>query len=776
VSGFSISITMEALTLAEAKNKRAHIRASATRLKNFLETFNVSQGTRHDVTERKQKLAELWNQFEAIQSRIESLENAETAVIDKDTLLEQQIQQRASFENPYFSLMSRYEAVLEQFNQLEIPAMSNIESNHTFQSRETHIKLPKIDLPVFSGAYEDWYSYQDTFEKLIHMNSRLTEIEKFHYLRSSLKDKAAEIVKSIETTTDNYHDAWTAVKERYDNKRWIIQKHVRAIFDVPTLNKENHVALRELLDTILKHLRALKALKRPTESWDDLIVHIIVSKLDVVTTKAWETSLIDTNVPDLKTLTDFLAKRCQALESIHSRCHNDKLNIPFQKSVGKSKGLNAVTNVATANLSCHKCKANHQLYHCEEFLKLPIEERLKIAKRAHLCLNCLRSTTHQAKVCTSSVCRKCSKKHNTLLHSTTADNTEQLSAKSIIVSGNSENPSIPVATQCVSGHPSVSSLLSTAIIIVYDVKNEPHYCRVLLDSGSQMNFITREFVSRLQLAERSLETSVSGVMEKIINANQIVNVRVKSRFNNFQENIDCVVLSTITQKLPQRFLSIHGVTLPTNIKLADPNFNVPASIDMLIGAELFWRIICSGQIRQSKNQPVLQKTLLGWVVSGGNSTTGAIAGPSSPVSFHATLSNDLNRLLSRFWEVEHNISSHQGSQEEQACEELFKKAVKRHTDGRFIVQLPIKQDKLTKLGNSHDITLRRYKALEARLISQPDMYAEYKRFMQEYIELGHMREVNKYQELEKNNQAYYLPHHAVRNETSTTTKFRVVFD
>jgi len=441
---------MESLSLIDAKSKRAHIRASATRLKNFLETFNVNQGSRYDITERKQKLAELWNQFEVIQSRIESLENADTAVIDKVTLLEQQIQQRTSFENPYFSLMSRYEAVLEQFNQLEIPASSNIESNHG-SSRETRVKLPKIDLPVFSGTYEDWYSYQDTFEKLIHMNSSLTEIEKFHHLRSSLKDKAAEIIKSIETTTDNYYDAWTAVKERYDNKRWIIQKHVRAIFDVPTLNKENHTALRELLDTILKHLRALKALKRPTESWDDLIVHIIVSKLDAVTTKAWETSIIDTNVPDLKTLIDFLSKRCQALESVHSRFY-DKMNNSIQKSVGKSKGLNAITNVATTNLSCQKCKANHQLYHCEEFFKLPIEERLKIVKKAHLCLNCLRSTTHQAKVCTSSVCRKCSKKHNTLLHSTTANNTEQLSTKSITASSNSDNLSLSVATQCVSSH------------------------------------------------------------------------------------------------------------------------------------------------------------------------------------------------------------------------------------------------------------------------------------------------------------------------------------
>jgi len=66
-------------------------------------------------------------------------------------------------------------------------------------------------------------------------------------LRSSLKDKAAEIIKSIEITTDNYQEAWASIKERFDNKRWIIQKHVRAIFESPALLKENHIALRELL-------------------------------------------------------------------------------------------------------------------------------------------------------------------------------------------------------------------------------------------------------------------------------------------------------------------------------------------------------------------------------------------------------------------------------------------------------------------------------------------------------------------------------------------------
>ena len=63
---------------------------------------------------------------------------------------------------------------------------------------------------------------------------------------------------------------------------------------------------RELLDIILKHLRTLKALGRPTDYWDDLIIHLIICKLDVVTSKAWELSIKGKELPDLKSLIEFL--------------------------------------------------------------------------------------------------------------------------------------------------------------------------------------------------------------------------------------------------------------------------------------------------------------------------------------------------------------------------------------------------------------------------------------------------------------------------------------
>jgi len=45
-------------------------------------------------------------------------------------------------------------------------------------------------------------------------------------------------------------------------------------------------------------------------------------------------------------------------------------------------------------------------------------------------------------------------------------------------------------------------ILSTAIVNTYDRDDKPHKCRILLDLGSQSNFITEEFSKKLNLGGR----------------------------------------------------------------------------------------------------------------------------------------------------------------------------------------------------------------------------------------------------------------------------------
>jgi hypothetical protein len=68
---------------------------------------------------------------------------------------------------------------------------------------------------------------------------------------------------------------------------------------------------------------------------------------------------------------------------------------------------------------------------------------------------------------------------------------------------------------------------------------------------------------------------------------------------------------------------------------------------------------------------------------------------------------------------------------------------------------------------------RRLQAIERRLERDPELKLQYHNFMREYQDLSHMEPVNSQ---EGKSTCYYLPHHPVFKETSSTTKTGVVFD
>jgi len=109
---------------------------------------------------------------------------------------------------------------------------------------------------------------------------------------------------------------------------------------------------------------------------------------------------------------------------------------------------------------------------------------------------------------------------------------------------------------------------------------------------------------------------ISGIAQESVEARASVDVMVQSRFNAYRRQLRCIVLPKITQKLPQKFIRTSHFRFPSNIQLADPNFNNPSDIDILVGAEVFWQLICIGQIKGCKDHPTLQKTKFGWILSG----------------------------------------------------------------------------------------------------------------------------------------------------------------
>lgn len=141
---------------------------------------------------------------------------------------------------------------------------------------------------------------------------------------------------------------------------------------------------------------------------------------------------------------------------------------------------------------------------------------------------------------------------------------------------------------------------------------------------------------------------------------------------------------------------------------------------------------------------------------------------------HACSSNALEDELRRFWELEEVPSKIALSPEDCLCEAHFSKTHSRDNLGRYLVRLPFKKGPPIKIGSSRRRAEQSLATMSRRLREQPEKTYAYNAFLTEYAELGHMCPV--LSGFEKNEQAVYIPHHAVTRESNTMTPLRVVFN
>lgn len=407
------------------------------------------------------------------------------------------------------------------------------------------------------------------------------------------------------------------------------------------------------------------------------------------------------------------------------------------------------------------------IYRCDAFLKLTIAERTDRAKQKGLCLNCLKKS-HCANECRSTtLCKHCKRKHHSLLHIyeknepktvTKVSNNQPINDK--------ENDKCEIFNILSTQTFEKQILLSTASVLIKDSNGREHKCRILLDGGSQANFITRELQSKLNLPVSKTNSIILGINQTQSNITLKTQVELRSRINAYKINTHCLVVPNITEQLPFASFPASSLQLPRNISLADPEFNVKGKIDLLIGASVFWQLLSIGQISLGNNLPILQKTRFGWLVSGPLPVN-----PARKLKVVCNFSQNLEIDLERFWDIQNYEEPRKLSKNEQFCEEHFVNTTQRDETGRFIVSFPLKETKL-ELGDTRNKTIKRFYSLEKRLEHEPQLKQNYIEFMREYQSLGHMIPINEYDA----DLVSYIPHHAVIKDSSTTTKTRVVFD
>ncbi|XP_065085954.1 uncharacterized protein LOC135707972 [Ochlerotatus camptorhynchus] len=765
--------------LATLVSRRTTMLDALGRAEAFIEAYD-EQRDRPQVPIRLEYFNSMWAALEEVQGQLEDREETEEGRQFHRAV-------RANFEPRLFTIKADLISKLPVLNQ---PARIPESGSHA--SVLSGLKLPTISLPEFDGDYMQWLGFHDTFLALIHSNNDVPEIQKFHYLRAALKGEAVQLIESIAISSVNYSLAWQTLVDRYANDYLLKKRHLQALFDIPSVRKETAASLHALVDDFQRHTKILCQLGEPTESWSSILEHLLCTKLPDDTLKAWEDHASINNQPDYGCLIEFLQRRMRVLESILVNHHQPTSFPSGSTSAPKRQSHLRLSSYASTSSSANKCPAcnqEHPLMKCLKFNRFSVSERLQLVSNKHLCHNCLKGD-HIARNCPSNFnCKRCNKRHHSMLHSSeTFRQTNESSStrtsthtQAVQSSTRSTAEMVPqstvAATQVVprvvvtasAPQPREDVFLLTVLVKVIDAYGQDHLARALLDSACQPNLLTDRFARRLRLRREPVNVTIQGAGNLSKKVRESIYARIKSRNDNFECGVDFLLMDTVTADLPAQDIAVKEWKIPQNLELADPSFNKSQQIDMVLGAKHFHSFFPStARLQLANNLPIMVDSVFGWVVTGSASTTHPAQQQCAAPSVVAVSMMTLEENMERFWKTEELTVGDNYSIEERHCEDFYKSTTTRDNTGRYIVRLPRKPDFDAMLGESKFSALRRYEQLERRLDRDPQLKEEYQSFMKEYLSLGHMRLVET--DDGSSSHIYYLPHHPVIKEESTTTK------
>lgn len=581
-----IEMTTEEKELKIVTRQRDQVRQ---RVVSFWNTVAEGNPSLAQLTWLKSKVSSAYQEYNDLHRRA-------MALISDEKLPEQQALYE-NFETSCDLVSTKVEELLLAEQKRAAPETADTKPQVIIQQQPLKAPIPKFD-----GSYASWPKFKAIFQDLM-ANSSDSDAMKLYHLDQALGGEAEGMLGAKIINEGNYTEAWAILTEQFENKRVIVESHLRALLSLQRMTSESYKELRSLLNEVTRNVESLRYQQQEmTGLSEHLLVFLVTNALDPSTRKAWESKQQKGELPKYEPTIKFLTARAQILQNCE---------MAVQTKIPAAQKCHAASARPPASeTACDFCGGPHGNFQCSTLTSLSTSQRREKVRVAGLCFNCLRKG-HLASGCPSSkTCRTCEARHNTLLHDDTSSK-----SKASLVAAPVDNQ---VSASCSGGFATRAKtvLLPTAVVDALDKHGRRHPCRVLLDSGSQVNFVTEELVNRLGIKKHRANVPITGINELQSHARDKVVVKFRSRVSPFASALECLVTPKVTGNIPTRKIDVSGWRLPEAAVLADPAFHIPGKVDMIIGGELFFDILKPRYLRLSKNLPQLRETHLGWIVTG----------------------------------------------------------------------------------------------------------------------------------------------------------------
>ena len=807
----------------EAKKNRKVARAWLTRHTNTLE----AELDRRDIT--AVELRALVEDFNRKAAHLEDTERALEFFIDEENI-DSHIEEESNYISGKNRIKNRALVKIDALTA-EDASEHSVHSAGGIQQPLAQVKLPKLDLPHFSGDVLEWTPFYDAFMAHIGDKDYIDPVTKFTHLLALLEDDAEKAVKGFKLTSANYQPALDHLKDRFGRPAFIKLKHINALLqlELPTGRGSDYVkGLWKMLSDINIHTRSLANLGMEGDQIEAILCPIIIGRFPKSFRDEWSRESKD-HEGDLEHTLTFIKNEVERLERSEAfqptgpgvKHTLEKVNQEKKKSSASASALVSTSEVSTD--VCGFCKDHHRTYNCPTYKRARIHVRRQKVKDARLCFRCLQP--HFASGC-SVQCQRCEGPHHRSICSSPSNqgahsssnhnqgvahvwrqasnvqvsnvqqptqgsssgptqgnkpqgsNTQQVNGTSTIRSSAATLSGVD-ASLITSNIGNTATVLQTAKVIVKTPSGQVQ-ATVLFDSAADRSYVTSSLVKLCQPKKICQDyVSYSSFGGERAQASVLTPVY---DLHLLDMNGEPHILSAA--EIPVICAPLARICVPNNIlahfshlQMADDyGRNTSLQVDILVGLDFYWKLVGISPAIQ-KDGLVALPSVFGYLLGGQWTTTLAHQQSAQLLCCQRPCESS----LANFWNLESvgitPKESMQGIIDKNPVLTKFNEELEYSPSlQRYQVALPLKKSCTPDdLVNNFGIAVKRLFSLHKRLEPEPEVLHDHYKVLYGYESEQMVERVPK-EEIYKDRGVFYMPHRPIVKKGSKSSPVRPVFD
>lgn len=720
-----------------------------------------------------------------------------------------------------------------QQRSADSPASHNPSTQSSSSANAVQAKLPRLELPKFSGDLLKWKPFWDRFEASVDGNDKLAPVDKLGYLVGLLEKIPLKLIESLPVTNDNYAVAVNMLKTKYGDQRMVITLLYRKMTEMQPV-KNDVCALRKFAAEIDCLLGSLGAMGQDTT--DDSFATIILSKLPtpvVVQLELAKSVEVDWTVAVVREkLSEYLTKieRATKISAARSGFGQEPHEFTGDSLFGGEKGKRQrkgqggkrggksepkLSNVpvrrqgerdekdSVRSKSCIYCQGSHWSDQCEKYADADARYQQLGGNR---CANCLKEG-HQRRDCRSPkpcfYCKKVGSHHSSLCFiqfGRQKPESSQLGGEQT-KKGQGDDESDSEHSASIQLDKNENGLLAsgeevrlqTAKIPISAANRKVKYIttRALLDPGCNRSYCSEKLARALGLKTSpgpTLEINRFGSKKPLQVFTRIATVQVKA-LDGTAHVIEVSVIPQISGCLTLVPVKSDQLSkLKSRVTLADdiPVKHESGPIDLLIGSDYYLDFITGEKILVTKGLYLLGSEF-GYILAGRLQKKARDHPHVSMCGFTGGVLSELADLepvpkadtqvmkspeISDYWSLEAiGITDDPESNDDQKAIDDFERNICME-NGRYQVSLPW-NDRVPDLQSNFALCKGRLKSLIRRIGYDDYLWSTYTKTIEDQVKKGVVEPVS---DSSEGQAIHYIPHHAVVEPERETTKVRVVYD